>query len=263
MSGFVQARTNSAAKRAEAASGLQASGITGAEQAAPQALFLLQMRQALDRSPRVQLQAALQRALDRATTGGRAPQKPKEKPTLQMKRVELGDDHGKVAVIQRRYAVPDVNRFGLLKIGKSQSHVVDEHVTPEGKPDFTQHFHCNDWKETTSDFASFTGSFIMGAPEKKEEGRADKSKSWRPVAPKVAQAVPKFHFTIPENSKNGAWQGQPQPTDDQGKERMSSATTGKFEALIEPLQQPEQPVGGGGSAANPQLGQDQKSNVNK
>lgn len=52
---------------------------------------LLQMREALDRSPRIQSQIALQRALDRsAAAKPRAPE-PKRKPPLQAKRVGMYD----------------------------------------------------------------------------------------------------------------------------------------------------------------------------
>jgi hypothetical protein len=61
------------------------------------AASLLQLRAALDQSPAVKSQIALQRALDQRAAGGKAPQKKKpgrEKPALQMKGIAINDDTG-------------------------------------------------------------------------------------------------------------------------------------------------------------------------
>ena len=59
----------------------------------PKARSLLQMRNAFDRSTRVQSQLALQRALDREAAG-QAPRRPRAKPPLQMKGLPVVDAAG-------------------------------------------------------------------------------------------------------------------------------------------------------------------------
>jgi hypothetical protein len=74
------------------------SATAGAElMGSPKTAGLLQLRAALDRSPRVRAQVALQRALDQRVATETAPAKinsAREKPALQMKGIAINDDAG-------------------------------------------------------------------------------------------------------------------------------------------------------------------------
>jgi hypothetical protein len=93
-------------------------GVEPANGASGKAASLLQLQQALDQSPRVQAQVALQRALDqRAAAGGKAPQKKpaREKPALQMKGIAINDDAGlehEADAMGARASATPANRLG-------------------------------------------------------------------------------------------------------------------------------------------------------
>ena len=125
MGGYVQ-KTRAAAKppasadahgidARSAASGHSATPDGSAAQSPPRSL--LQLRQALDGSPRVQQHAALQRALDQRAAAP-AKKKSKEKPALQMKGIAINDDIAleKEADLQGRKALT-----GAATTGRTQA----------------------------------------------------------------------------------------------------------------------------------------------
>lgn len=186
---------------------------------------LLQMRAALDHSPKVQSQLALQRALARPAPASPAVQQSGKLP-LQMKRFALADVRGGTGVIQGKFKVPILDRFNALKIGRSQSAgIVDEKVHVAGV-EVTQHFHCNGWEEKTREFDSFTGTFLINHKD------------------------PKYHYTITESDEKGAWQGD-EPS--QGAFGMKFRTLDKFKDLTKAEVAPAGAGGGaaGGGAGNP------------
>jgi hypothetical protein len=87
-----------AEQRSEAHVAARAGADAGpANGASDKSASLLQLQRALDQSPKVQAQVALQRALDKQAAGGKAPAKKKTatgKPALQKKGIAINDDVG-------------------------------------------------------------------------------------------------------------------------------------------------------------------------
>src|SRR5437660_8625061 len=97
-SGSAEQRAQAHIVRADVSARAQAEPADGASKTAS----LLQLQHALDQSPRVRSQVALQRVLDRTEPGGKVPQKREKKPALQTKRVAIGGGFGTAGIIQRQ-----------------------------------------------------------------------------------------------------------------------------------------------------------------
>jgi hypothetical protein len=179
MGGYVQ-KTRAAKKqqaRADAygidaqsaAPGHAATPEDGAAQSPPRSL--LQLRQALDGSPRVQQHAALQRALDQRAAP--AKKKSKEKPALQMKGIAINDDAG----LEREADVMGAQARAMPLAANAAS-------TPASR--------IGAWAATIQR--------VNGKGKKKTQGAPDTKTATTTAAPKGATTAPKGAVTAAPKS---------------------------------------------------------------